>query len=265
MAIHCIYCGTELPDVAQFCLTCGKPPRGEGATAAAGATASPPDTYPAYLHAPTIKPDSPSTSDSLIPPPPPLSSYYPAEALYAPSAEGISSGSPSAPRKRRSGLWISLVVLAVVLVASGGVAWVAGFHAASGSPTQTATTETLTVPFTNASGVQTVNSYSGLVTITVTGTGHADARAMSDAFYEFTSYATGQPITPTHRSSDCLDELCINGMPTDDFVSPIPPYQDSHQYTFTMHAPGGMLNFKVGDGYYADNGGAYTVTLTQQN
>ena len=28
MAIHCIHCGTELPDSAQFCLTCGKSPRG---------------------------------------------------------------------------------------------------------------------------------------------------------------------------------------------------------------------------------------------
>lgn len=29
MAIYCIHCGTELPDSAQFCLTCGKPPRGD--------------------------------------------------------------------------------------------------------------------------------------------------------------------------------------------------------------------------------------------
>ncbi len=25
MAIHCIHCGTELPDIANFCLICGKP------------------------------------------------------------------------------------------------------------------------------------------------------------------------------------------------------------------------------------------------
>ena len=29
MAIYCIHCGTQLPDVAQFCLKCGKSPRGD--------------------------------------------------------------------------------------------------------------------------------------------------------------------------------------------------------------------------------------------
>lgn len=41
MAIHCIYCGTELPDVARFCLTCGKNPRGDSSgTVATGANTS---------------------------------------------------------------------------------------------------------------------------------------------------------------------------------------------------------------------------------
>lgn len=42
MAIHCIHCGTKLPDAANFCLICGKPPRG---ASAASVTTSPKAEY----------------------------------------------------------------------------------------------------------------------------------------------------------------------------------------------------------------------------
>jgi hypothetical protein len=124
MAIQCIHCGTELPDTAQFCLSCGKPPGGEAAAAAATqASASPPDTYAAYLDAPTIKSDGPSASDPLIPPPPPLASYLSAESPSVPGSAGAPAAPPSARQKSRRGLWIALVVIAVVLVVGGGLAY----------------------------------------------------------------------------------------------------------------------------------------------
>ncbi len=121
MSIHCIHCGTELPDIAQFCSTCGKPPKGEATVnGAPTVNDSPFETYPAYAQAPTIKADSPSGPDPLIPPPPPLSSYYSTESLYAPSSASAPSRPLLAKRKSRRRLWIGLAIIAVVLMAAGG-------------------------------------------------------------------------------------------------------------------------------------------------
>lgn len=129
MAIYCIHCGTELPDIAQFCSKCGKPPKGEETVNAAPTVSTPlPETYPAY------KSDGPSDIDSHIPPPPPLSSYYASESLYAPSSASAPSAPPIVQRKRRRVLWISLVVIAVVLVAIGGVAY---YFVNQSTPTKT--------------------------------------------------------------------------------------------------------------------------------
>jgi len=38
MTIHCMHCGAELPDNANFCLTCGKPPRGISAVSVTTST-----------------------------------------------------------------------------------------------------------------------------------------------------------------------------------------------------------------------------------
>lgn len=136
MAIHCIHCGTELPDIAQFCLTCGKSPRGEApATATPSVSASPPETYPAYLQAPTIRSDGPSAPDPLTRPPPPLASYYSTESLYAPGSASAPSGPPPAQKKSRRGLWIALAAIVVVLVVGGG--GVAYYLANQSTPTKT--------------------------------------------------------------------------------------------------------------------------------
>lgn len=136
MAIYCIHCGTALPDIAQFCLSCGKPPRGEAAAvAAAPAGAPPPETYPAYLNAPTARSDGPSAPDPFTPPPPPLPSYYSTESVYAPGSAGAPSGTPPTQRKSRRGLWIALAVIVVVLVAGGG--GTAYYFANQSTPTKT--------------------------------------------------------------------------------------------------------------------------------
>ncbi len=122
--------------------------------------------------------------------------------------------------------------------------------------------ETLTVPFASGTaGVRTSQSYTGLVTVTITGVGQAAGTAWSDAFYVYTDYS-GQPITPVHPTSFHNWTLWINGGPADNFVQPIPPYSPDHRYTLIINAPGGPLTFGVGDTLTWDNSGAYIVTVT---
>jgi len=124
-----------------------------------------------------------------------------------------------------------------------------------------ATEETLTVPFTNGTaGVQTSQSYAGLVTITISGNGQASGTAWSDAFYIYTDFS-GQPRKPLHPTEFYNWSLWINGEPVDYFVQPIPTYNPDHIYAFTINAPGGPLNFAVGDAIAHDNSGSYSITV----
>lgn len=103
----------------------------------------------------------------------------------------------------------------------------------------------------------TTNSYSGSVTITVSGTGVADQTQQSDAFYIFTDNA-GNPITPYHAHCWVMD---INGQPTETFGQ-IPQYNSSHSYQFIMTAPGGPLTFIICDGNHTDNSGSLNITVS---
>jgi len=133
---------------------------------------------------------------------------------------------------------------------------------ASASPIVGLGGETITVPFTTGTtGVRTSQSYSGSVTITVSGVGNAAGTNLSDAFYLYQD-ESGNPITPPQHSSDYYNfTLHIDGGPADAYVQPIPAYRADHVYTFRITAPGGPLTFGVGDGITYDNGGAYTVTI----
>jgi hypothetical protein len=123
--------------------------------------------------------------------------------------------------------------------------------------------ETLTVYFKDgATGVSTVNDYSGMVTIYAEGTGKASAPQLSDAFYVFTDF-NGNPIEPMRFKELYNFTLWINGGPADEYVEPIPPYNDDHVYEFTIDAPGGKLVFAVGDVAVADNDGYFTVTVSK--
>ena len=125
--------------------------------------------------------------------------------------------------------------------------------------------ETITVPFTNGTtGVNSVNSYSGSTTITVSGTGQASGCGHSDAFYIYAD-CNNQPYNPPIHYAPPLFTytwmLWINGGPSDNFVSPVQAYRADHIYTVTITAPGGVLNFAVGDTNTGDNTGAYTVMI----
>jgi hypothetical protein len=130
------------------------------------------------------------------------------------------------------------------------------------TPTATPTPkppETITVDFTNPNGTQTVNSYQGSVTVSISGIGQASQTQWSDAFYRSTN-TSGTPTTsPGHPS--CWVLWINNEDPA--YVGQLPAYNSGHTYTFHMTAPGSTINFKVCDDVYSDNSGTYTITLTQ--
>lgn len=124
--------------------------------------------------------------------------------------------------------------------------------------------ETIVVPFRSGiGGVQTQRSFSGPVTVTVSGIGQASGTAWSDAFYVFTDFQ-GNPITPVHPTTYYNYSLWINDGPAGAYVSPIPAYRSDHVYTFSINAPGGPLRFAVGDELSGDNTGEYIITITPQ-
>ncbi len=140
-------------------------------------------------------------------------------------------------------------------------------HTPSPTPTPTppSVSETIYMPYTDGeSGVTTSNSYHGMVTVDISGTGQAiDVHGWTDAFYVYTN---GQqtPVQPWHKSVLPSWVLTIDGGPCDPYItSGIPGYNPSHVYSFTMNAPGGQISFGVGDPVPSDNTGGYTITITQ--
>jgi pimeloyl-ACP methyl ester carboxylesterase len=132
-------------------------------------------------------------------------------------------------------------------------------------------TESITLPLSRGvDGVQTTLSYSGLITVEVSGSGQMDAAKKADAFYIFTDNA-GRPITPYHQYGQYLGSkwhnggLTINNRPVEDFINPIPHYNPSHSYSFVMTAPGGRLTFGAGDSGTGDNTGAFQLKITPGN
>jgi len=123
------------------------------------------------------------------------------------------------------------------------------------------TTETVTAPFVNGpSGVTTTNSYSGNVSITISGTGQAAGTQFSDAFYIFTD-SVGNPVLPVH-SSDYHFGLCINNQPLGNYYSQVPSYDNSHTYQFPITlATSQKLTFGICDTFTSDNSGSFSITV----
>lgn len=118
----------------------------------------------------------------------------------------------------------------------------------------------LTVPFNKGiDSAKTTQSFSGPTKITVSGTGQASRTHFNDAFYIYTDEAGHSLVSPQHLN---YADLCINGKSVGSFVQPIPAYNSSHTYTFTINAPGGPLTFGVCDDNFTDNTGSYTVMFS---
>ena len=125
------------------------------------------------------------------------------------------------------------------------------------------TNETIIVPFVSGTtGIQTSQSYTGLIGVSVSGVGQASGTEWSDAFYVFTN-SEGEPVEPHHPQELFNFTLWIDHAPADIIIQPIPPYNDTHEYTFFMEASGNPIHFGVGDVFTIDNTGNYTITVSQ--
>jgi hypothetical protein len=123
--------------------------------------------------------------------------------------------------------------------------------------------EELEVPFSGGpNAVTTQNSYSGRVLITVSGTGRAAGKQLSDAFYLFTD-EQGNTTAPRHPTDRYNWLLWINGAHAERFIvgGQVPAYREDHVYTFEIEAPGGLLTFGIGDVGGRDNQGSYQVRV----
>ena len=121
-------------------------------------------------------------------------------------------------------------------------------------------TESLVVPFSRGvTGVQTTQSYSGNITVTVSGVGQAAGWAWSDAFYIYDDGS--QPIPPVHPDESYNWTLWIDNESAELLIGSVPAYNPAHVYTFQLQASGGPLVFAVGDIGIRDNTGQYLVTI----
>ncbi|MBI4675764.1 MAG: fibronectin type III domain-containing protein [Chloroflexi bacterium] len=120
-----------------------------------------------------------------------------------------------------------------------------------------ANSELLDVPFTGGvNATTTVNKYTGVVTIQVSGSGQAAGTQLSDAFYLYDP--------PPPRTADGYYDftLMINGAHAEDLIGSRPAYDSSHVYTFQIQGNGQALSFGVGDAMTGDNSGKYVVAVS---
>lgn len=118
--------------------------------------------------------------------------------------------------------------------------------------------ETMVVDF-KSPGVSTTNLYSGIVPVSVTGTGQSMAIAYNDAFYVYTSRDDGSPITPQIMD---FYMLFIDNQPASRLAA-APAYNPEHSYQFTIDAGSipRTISFKIGDDILPDNSGFFIIDV----
>lgn len=147
--------------------------------------------------------------------------------------------------------------------------------------------ETISAPFTAADGTPTLNPYSSLVELIVTGTGYSYGLNVNDAFYcseasDYRCASLGTVLDPQYYQLNIgfAGLPFMGGEPNNinhfisfiDGIGPtgsstIPAYDPvDHSYHFVITLPGettSPLYFGISDGIYSDNGGAYQVQVFQ--
>ena len=170
-----------------------------------------------------------------------------------------------------------LLVLAVILSGAGqGMAdlTIGGVDYYESGPS-----ETVTAVFTTPDGGVTVGTYSGLVKLTVSGTGQSLASYFNDAFYVLrasgpTHYGhyyqlafDTQPLVPFNPARD-VKHFIFYDLDADVEVTPtyVPTYAPAHVYSFVVDTGAVVptdLHFGVSNGMFGDNSGAFAVEVTQ--
>jgi hypothetical protein len=133
--------------------------------------------------------------------------------------------------------------------------------------------ETVIAPFTTPDGAITTGTYDNIVQITVSGVGQSLGTDFNDAFYVYTD-GSGNPVPPFNDPSFYQLTFGTTTLvpldPAQDIknflVGPIPAFDSGHTYTFDINtgvSTPTQLHFGVSDGDFADNSGAFTVTIAQ--
>lgn len=143
--------------------------------------------------------------------------------------------------------------------------------------------ESVTAPFTTPDGGVTTGSFSGLVELTVSGTGESSATRLNDAFWVFTDLSYN-PITPSNDltwyqlSVDTQTLVAYNhkharplvvyDLDADvEITQPyIPEYRPDHTYNIIIDLGAvvpASLHFGVSDGIFSDNSGQYNIMVYQ--
>jgi hypothetical protein len=126
-----------------------------------------------------------------------------------------------------------------------------------------AASETLVVPYASGPwGPVTERTYTGRVTIEVSGSGQAAGTSYSDAFYRFTD-EYGRLLKYPVAANEF--GLYINQVSAVSYIGSIPRYTSTHNYKFTINVSDVYLHFQVGvgDEFVNDNSGRMIVTLSQ--
>lgn len=136
---------------------------------------------------------------------------------------------------------------------------------AMATPLPASAAETLTAVFTMPDGGVTTGLYSGIVSVRVSGTGFSLGNQINDAFYLISG--------PTHDASfyqltfgtSTLVALNPAQNAVNFVVGGLPAYSPTNVYTFLLNTGSAvptLLHFGVGDGNFADNGGAFEITIS---
>jgi len=126
--------------------------------------------------------------------------------------------------------------------------------------------EVVSATFTQADGGQTVGLYSGLVQVTVAGTGFSLGPRINDAFY----FPDDQSFDSSYYQLTFGTSTLVPFNPAQNAVNFIvggrPAYRADHTYSFLLNtgtAIPSILHFGVGDGQFNDNGGSFRITVSQ--
>lgn len=144
--------------------------------------------------------------------------------------------------------------------------------------------ETVIAPFNDPSGALSVNNYTGMVLLTVSGTGASLGATLGDAFYyafwspthdanHYQLVVTTDGSVVVNSDDDAYRHIVYDVDAGTEVSKPYTPaYRPDHTYQFVLDlslqspATPAQLRFGVNDGSYGDNNGgdgAYTIRITQ--
>lgn len=123
--------------------------------------------------------------------------------------------------------------------------------------------ETVTISFTAAAPVSTVNAYEGVVTLVITGTGRMNGAQTGDAFYTFTDQNQNQLQPPFMQADFTLTLNGRNGYLALDLMNHPLPYSATHTYIVAYDTGQTLrpITFGLSDPGLSDNTGSLTVLI----